>query len=136
MPDIKDYVPIIGKEKIDDLCFLVEKLTDMSILNINSTAVGGGVAEILSKMVPLLRQLGVNAKWDVIKGDEKFFNITKKLHNALHGVYVTITKDDFEYFIEVNRNNAEEMDLSSDIFFVHDPQPIALIDKKKKVKGK
>lgn len=136
MPDIKDYVPIIGKEKIDDLCFLAEKLRDKSILNINSTAVGGGVAEILSRMVPLLRQLGVNAKWDVIKGDEKFFNITKKLHNALHGVDVTITKDDFEYFIEVNRNNAEEMDLSSDIFFVHDPQPIALIDKKKKVKGK
>jgi trehalose synthase len=136
MPDIKDYVPIIGKEKIDDLCFLAEKLRDKSILNINSTAIGGGVAEILSRMVPLLRQLGVNAKWDVIKGDEKFFNITKKLHNALHGVDVTITKDDFEYFIEVNRNNAEEMDLSSDIFFVHDPQPIALIDKKKKVKGK
>jgi trehalose synthase len=136
MPDIKDYIPIIGKEKIDDLCFLAEKLTDMNILNINSTAVGGGVAEILSRMVPLLRQLGVNAKWDVIKGDEKFFNITKKMHNALHGVDVTITKDDFEYFIEVNRNNAEEMDLSSDIFFVHDPQPIALIDKKKKVKGK
>jgi trehalose synthase len=136
MTDIKDYIRIVGQDKIDDLYFLAEKLDGRSVLNINSTAVGGGVAEILSRMVPLLKQLGVNAAWDVIKGDEKFFNITKKMHNALHGVDVNFEKDDFEYFIEVNRANAEELKLLGDIFFIHDPQPIALIEKKKKIKGK
>ena len=134
MPDIKDYIDIVGKDKIGDLYFLADKLQNKSILNINSTAVGGGVAEILSRMVPLLKQLGVNARWDVIKGDEKFFNITKKMHNALHGINTKLIKEDFDYFIEVNRRNSEEMNLSSDIFFIHDPQPIALIEKRKKAK--
>jgi trehalose synthase len=136
MPDIKDYINIVGRDKIDDLYFLGEKMQDKTVININSTAVGGGVAEILSRMVPLLKQLGVNTKWDVIKGDEKFFNITKKMHNALHGVDVGIAKEDFDYFIEVNRNNAEELSLTGDIFFIHDPQPIALIEERKKVRGK
>ena len=135
MPDIKDYIDIVGKDKIGDLYFLADKLQNKSILNINSTAVGGGVAEILSRMVPLLKQLGVNARWDVIKGDEKFFNITKKMHNALHGINTKLIKEDFDYFIEVNRRNSEEMNLSSDIFFIHDPQPIALIEKRKKANG-
>ncbi|HOM97923.1 MAG TPA: glycosyltransferase, partial [Acetomicrobium sp.] len=94
------------------------------------TAVGGGVAEILSRMINLLRQLGVDARWDVIKGDEKFFNITKKMHNALHGVDVEVSLEDLMYFQEINRQNAKEMDLCGDILFIHDPQPIALVEQK------
>lgn len=136
MASIGDYIDIVGKDKIDELYLLADKLQNKSILNVNSTAVGGGVAEILSRMVPLLKQLGVNVRWEVIKGDERFFSITKKMHNALHGVETKFTKEEFDYFLEVNRKNAEEMDLASDIFFIHDPQPIALVDKKKKIKGK
>jgi trehalose synthase len=84
-------------------------------------------------MVPLLKQLGVNARWDVIRGDEKFFTITKKFHNALHGVNEDISSDDLSYFLRVNRKNAEEMNSFNDVVFIHDPQPIALIEKKKEI---
>lgn len=133
MPEIKEYIPIVGQSVVDELYFLAKKLDGKKVQNINSTAVGGGVAEILTRMVPLLRELGVDAQWDVIKGDGKFFSITKKIHNALHGVDVAITDDDFSYFVEVNHNNAADMHFSGDILFVHDPQPIALIDKRKEI---
>jgi trehalose synthase len=130
MQNINDYIPVVGPSVINELFLLAERVQPRAVQNINSTAVGGGVAEILTRMVPLLRQLGVNAKWDVIKGNDKFFNITKSIHNALHGADVTISKEEWEYFLEVNRENAAELDLSDDIIFVHDPQPIALIERR------
>src|SRR5574341_223017 len=133
MPNINDYVDIVGQDIIDELHILGNKLRDKTVQNINSTAVGGGVAEILTRMVPLIRQLGVNARWDVIKGNEKFFNITKKIHNALHGINEVISSEDLEYFLEVNRENIEEISTFDDIVFIHDPQPIALIEKKKDI---
>lgn len=130
MFNIHDYAAIVGQATIDELYFLASRLQGKVIQHINSTAVGGGVAEILIRMVPLLKQLGVDARWDVIKGDEKFFAITKNMHNALHGAAVEITDDDLQFFLEVNQENAAEMALTSDIVFVHDPQPIALVYKK------
>jgi len=130
MANIKDYSSIVGQAVIDELFLLADKLKGKVIQNVNSTAVGGGVAEILSRMINLLRQLGVDARWDVIKGDEKFFNITKKMHNALHGVDVEVSLKELMYFQEVNRQNAKEMDLCGDILFIHDPQPIALVEQK------
>lgn len=130
---IRDYEKVVGKDTIDELYILAEKLKGKSIQNINSTAVGGGVAEILSRMVPLLQDLGIDAHWDVIKGGDKFFNITKKIHNGLHGVKVILTDDEIENFLETNRQNAKEMNLYGDIMFIHDPQPIALIEKKKEI---
>ncbi len=128
--NIKDYSSIVGQTVIDELFLLADKLKGKVIQNVNSTAVGGGVAEILSRMINLLKQLGVDARWDVIKGDEKFFNITKKMHNALHGVDVEVSLEELMYFQEVNRQNAKEMDLCGDILFIHDPQPIALVEQK------
>ena len=69
MIGVEDYIPFVGKATIGELFLLAEHLRGRVVQNINSTAVGGGVAEILSRMVPLLRQLGVEARWDVIKGD-------------------------------------------------------------------
>ncbi|UCG92957.1 MAG: glycosyltransferase [candidate division WOR-3 bacterium] len=133
MPSIKKYASIVGQSVIDELYFLAERLEGKVIQNINSTAVGGGVAEILTRMVPILKQLGVDARWDVIKGNEKFFSITKKFHNALHGVNIPINSEDFDYFLQVNHDNATEIDFCGDVVFVHDPQPIALIDKRDEV---
>jgi trehalose synthase len=82
---LSDYEPIVGKGSIEELSLLASKLSGKVIQNINSTFAGGGVAEILSRMVPLLSELGVDARWSVIKGDATFFEVTKKLHNALHG---------------------------------------------------
>jgi trehalose synthase len=126
---IEDYIPIVGEPTLEELGLLAERLRGKTIQNINSTAVGGGVAEILTRMIPMLDQLGVKASWDVIKGDEKFYAITKKFHNGLHGVPVRIDVGEYAHFLEVNRYNAEQFKFS-DIVFVHDPQPVALIEKR------
>jgi len=123
---IEEYGTVVGAAAIDELFRLGGHLRGRVVQNINSTAVGGGVAEILSRIIPLLKQLGVEAMWDVIKGDERFFVVTKKFHNALHGVPVDISQGELDLFVEVNRQNAAEMQFA-DIVFVHDPQPIALV---------
>ncbi|MEK7275029.1 MAG: glycosyltransferase [Candidatus Desantisbacteria bacterium] len=133
MVNVNDYAVIVGQGIIDELFLLAQRLQGKIIQNINSTAVGGGVAEILIRIIPLLRQLGVDARWDVIKGNERFFGITKKIHNALHGVNVEITSEDLGYFLETNRDNAQELNLYGDILFIHDSQPIALVEKKKDI---
>ncbi|MBP6920421.1 MAG: glycosyltransferase [Candidatus Omnitrophica bacterium] len=130
MPRLDDYIPVVTQPVIDDLRLLAEMLRGKVIRNINSTAVGGGVAEILNRMVPFLQELGIDARWDVIKGGERFFAVTKKFHNALHGKSERITDDDLQAFIQTSRTNLAEMDLSGDIIFVHDPQPIILVEKK------
>src|SRR6267378_4107293 len=135
MIQIEDYASIVGKSYLEEMLLLAGKLAGKTVQNINSTAVGGGVAEILTRMVPLLNQLGVQTRWDVIKGDEKFFVITKNIHNALHGLPVDLSADDMAYFREINNNNALQMDLSSDFVFVHDPQPVALIEHRKNLKS-
>jgi trehalose synthase len=129
MPQITEYGPIVGQYTIDELAMLAERLHGVSIQNINSTAVGGGVAEILTRMLPLLKQLGVTASWDVIRGDDRFFMTTKKMHNALHGVSVSVTDEEMAAFVEVNRANASDLTFG-DIVFVHDPQPIALVEQR------
>jgi trehalose synthase len=133
MSKIKDYIPIANESTVEELFLLANRLKGKGVQNINSTSVGGGVAEILVRMLPLLRDLGVNAWWDVIKGNEKFFNITKKIHNALHGVEEALGQEELEYFIEVNRQNAKEVMRDVDILFIHDPQPIALVEEKERI---
>lgn len=136
MSRIREYAPIVGEEVIDQLFKIAEKLEGKRIININSTAVGGGVAEILSRMIPLLNELGVDATWEVIKGTDEFFNITKTMHNALHGVNVSVTEEQLEYFLEINRQNAKNINLDGDVMFVHDPQPIALVEKRSQFNNK
>ena len=130
MPKITDYEPIVGINTIEELRILAGKLQGKVIQNINSTAVGGGVAEILNRMVPLLQELGVDARWDFIKGGEDFFNVTKKFHNALHGKSEEITPQMFEIFMETSQRNIDEVKIYGDIVFIHDPQPIVLVKKK------
>ena len=133
---IEDYIPIVGQNTIDELRLIAYKLNGKVMQLVNSTAVGGGVAEILTRIVPLFDQLGVNAKWDVIKGNEQFFNITKRMHNALHGVKEKFKKKDFDFFVETNRENSRNMDFDGDMVFIHDPQPVALVEKRDHVKNK
>jgi len=127
---LDEYASIVGQSVIDDLQLLADKLKGKTIQHINSTSVGGGVAEILNRMVPLLKELGVETRWDVIRGGEQFFEVTKKFHNALHSRTEDIIQRDFDIFMEVSARNIEEIDCSGDIVFVHDPQPIALIKKR------
>lgn len=130
MAKIEEYIPIVGESIIDDLKLIAKKLKGKIIQHINSTSVGGGVAEILNRMVPLLRDLGVDTRWDLIKGGEEFFEVTKKFHNALQGRPQEMGQRDFDIFIETSQKNIEEVNIYGDIVFIHDPQPIALIKKK------
>lgn len=130
MAKIEEYIPIVGQAVIDDLRLLGDRLTGKTVQHFNSTAVGGGVAEILNRMVPLLVELGVQSRWDVIKGGEQFYAVTKKFHNALHGRKEEVSQKDLDIFMEASRKNIEETKITGDIVFVHDPQPIALVKKK------
>jgi trehalose synthase len=112
---------------------LAARLSGKVIQNINSTFAGGGVAEILSRMLPLLEQLGVDARWNTIKGSPEFFQVTKKLHNTLHGRREDISDTDFALFLEVSQQNIKEMELYGDIIFVHDPQPVTMVSRKKEI---
>jgi trehalose synthase len=136
MPELRDYAELVGQGTIDELRALASHLEGKEIQNINSTAVGGGVAEILSRMIPLLREMGVNARWDVIKGDEQFYSTTKKMHNGLHGVEVAISPEEWEHFLQTNRQNASEMSFARDITYIHDPQPIGLVERKSEIGSK
>src|SRR3989338_3339743 len=110
MAKIEKYAPIVGQAVIDDLQLLAEKLKGKTVQHINSTAVGGGVAEILTRMVPLLKELGVESRWDVIRGGAPFFEVTKKFHNVLHGRPDEVTQKDFDIFMETSQKNIDEFE--------------------------
>lgn len=128
---IENYKDIIGEKKIIELKTIAEKLKNKRILNVNSTFKGGGVSEILNKMVPIMQSLEIDIKWEIIKGSEEFYRITKKIHNALHGIKEKFTQKDFEIFIETNDSNIKKLDLDRDIVLIHDPQPIGLVKARK-----
>jgi trehalose synthase len=131
-----DYQPIVGSQTIEELCLLAEGLKGRPVKMINSTAVGGGVAEILSRLVPLLNDLGIPTQWEVIKGGEDFFEVTKKIHNSLQGEQVSLTSKMKEVFLEVSRDNLRNTDLNQHVIVIHDPQPIAYIEGKNQTKAK
>src|SRR5665811_1111272 len=105
MKSINDYSPFVGQAVIDDLKLVAEKLAGKNITHVNSTPVGGGVAEILTRMVPLLNELGVQSDWQVIKGNTSFFEVTKKMHNNIHGSGVPLTEDEIKVFVDNGRYN-------------------------------
>ena len=128
---IADYESIVGKDTIYELGLISRKLKKKKVQCINSTKLGGGVAEILSRIIPLLCDLGIDATWDVIEADPDYFNVTKAFHNALHGKSGDITKSMFDKFLSTGKDILRSTKICGDIVFVHDPQPIMLIENKK-----
>jgi trehalose synthase len=126
-PKLNDYEPIIGKAAIDELHFLAQPLLGKTVKMVNSTAVGGGVAEILNRLIPLMNELEVHTKWEVITGGNDFFEITKGFHNALHGGEFNVTKEILDLFLMYNEQNRQRMEFSEDLFVIHDPQPVGLV---------
>lgn len=127
---IDDYAPVVGRGVIEELEILAERIGPRRILNVNSTYSGGGVAEILNRMVPLLNELGLDVAWRVIEGNERFFDVTKRFHNALHGREERIGDDDFRVFMETSDRHLEQMSVEADMTIIHDPQPVALVRKR------
>lgn len=128
---LEDYAGIAPKADLVVIQKLAARFTGRQLLHINSTRSGGGVAEILQRMIPILTGLGIDARWEVIEGDAKFFDITKKIHNALQGNPEQISPEMWQYHSEINKRNAENLDLRADAVLIHDPQPCPLIDSKK-----
>ncbi len=124
---LHDYEPIVGPAVIDELGVLASHLRGLRVQNINSTAVGGGVAEILHRMVPLLRELGLQATWNVMTGGEAFFRATKTFHNALHGVPGPLTPEMKGAYLDTTAENIDDIPVTGDVVFVHDPQPAGLV---------
>ena len=128
---ITQYAGIAPKGDLLLLQKLGEKLAGRSFLHINSTRSGGGVAEILNRMIPFLKELGIGARWEAIEGNSRFFDITKKIHNVLQGNVEKITDEMWDYHLEINRKNSKEIDLHADALLIHDPQPAPLIEFRK-----
>ncbi|HJO37977.1 MAG: glycosyltransferase [Vicinamibacterales bacterium] len=127
---LADYRAIVGPEIIDELKVAADQIKHRRLQHINSTLVGGGVAELLDRMVPLFRELGVETSWDVIKGEATFFEVTKAFHNALHGGTETITEAMLETYRETTAQNLQSVAITGDVVVVHDPQPAGLIEQR------
>lgn len=130
MTSIFDYAPIAGQDVITHLRQLAQPLKGLRVVHVNSTRVGGGVAEILDRLVPLKRELGIDARWEVIQGSERFYECTKGFHNGLQGKEVPMRESLLKVYEETVAANAEELRAvlaEADIVFIHDPQPLPLL---------
>jgi trehalose synthase len=126
---LADYATISGRGLMAEIERLAESLEGKRVLHLSATAFGGGVAEINYTLVPLMNSAGLSVDWRIIKGQDEFFNVTKKIHNALQGNPQGLTAEEERVFHRYNAENAEEIDDSDyDFIIVHDPQPAAVID--------
>jgi trehalose synthase len=123
---LADYTHIAGRGLIDEIRTLAEPLAGRKLMHVSATAFGGGVSEILYTLVPLMRDVGLDAHWVVILGREDFFNVTKLMHNSLQGDPQTIDDQEWELFEAYNAMNAQGLAGDWDAIIVHDPQPAGL----------
>ena len=144
--DVKDiqqislgnYESVVGTSVIEEIRCLADRLSGRKVVHINSTKVGGGVAEILQKLIPLMHDAKIDTEWKVMAGNDQFFDITKEMHNALHGAEWHVSQKKLSHYADVNKMNADQMEElnKSDFVVIHDPQPVAMINHFPKRKGK
>lgn len=136
---LNDYNPVVGSVAISQLQQLAKSLKGARVVHVNSTREGGGVAEILNWLVPLMNDLGLEASWEVIEGDPDYFHVTKSFHNGLQGTPVGLTRANFKAYEDTNAKNAERLRPileEADFVFIHDPQPAFQFPLCKNRKGK
>jgi len=127
-PPLEAYVSILGEERIGKLQRIAQRLKGLKLLELNATAQGGGVAEMLYSSTPFLNELGIEAEWKVIRGNEEYFECTKSLHNLLQGRKGTFTPEMKKCFVDNLEEHARSniIDYAPDVVLVHDPQPLGL----------
>ena len=123
---LERYRPIVSDDVIAELRDLAHNLRGLRVLEVSATPTGGGVAELLSSIVPLQRDLGLDVEWQVIAGDPDFFEVTKKLHNGMQGMPVELSEDEREEYLRHNESYAATVSDRWDAVIVHDPQPAAM----------
>jgi trehalose synthase len=125
---LADYATIATRGLMDEIRRLAEPLAGKRVAHLSATAFGGGVAEILYTLVPLMADAGLEVEWRIIQGQDEFFNVTKTIHNALQGDPRGLTEEQERIFRRYNALNAAEFDDDYDFVVVHDPQPVSMID--------
>ena len=124
---LEDYRHIIGDERTEEILRLAASLRGARVLHLNATSFGGGVAEILATLVPLMNDVGLAADWQVIRGSDEFYNVTKALHNSLQGMIIDWTPEMRDVWLHHNAANAGLFDETYDYVIVHDPQPAGIL---------
>ena len=126
---IDDYQSLISKKLFFQIKRLSQGLNGLKVFHINSTPKGGGVAEVLKSLVPLMKGVGLDARWYSIPYDKKFFQLTKRLHNTLQGKEFSFSGSaQEEYQKHLKRIAGSLKDIESAIWVIHDPQPVGLVD--------
>jgi len=128
VPPISEYIPFVGEDQIEELYSLSKSLNGLRMLEINSTAYGGGVAEMLYSSVPFLNQLGIRDEWSVMRGTKEFFEITKNIHNLLQGKGGHLSSEMREMYFSYIQGSANQDIINdrADVVMAHDPQPLGL----------
>lgn len=127
---LDSYSKVVGGDVIDHLQQLSAPLRGKKVVHVNSTRLGGGVAEILHQLVPLMIELGIDTSWEVIEGNDKFYKCTKSFHNALQGDAVKISDSLLRNYENTNKQNAQQLNgklKDADVVLIHDPQPAPLL---------
>ncbi|NLM30984.1 MAG: glycosyltransferase [Methanomicrobiales archaeon] len=124
---LEDHRPIVGDDVISDLYRRAASLRGKRVLHVNSTYQSGGVAEMIVSLVPLMNSVGIDTRWDILHGDDKFFAITKNFHNALQGQAVAFSGEEKDLYIRTNESFSGQMTIDHDLVVIHDPQPLPLI---------
>lgn len=134
---LDDYEKLIGKERMNTIKEKAKNFEGKTILNINSTKFGGGVAEILQNMVPFMRELNLDAKWETFSAPEQFFEVTKKMHNALQGnMEIKFSQEEIKIYNEQAKSTYKQIKPDGDFVIIHDPQPCPVIAEIPERKGK
>jgi len=130
---IEDYEPLVGAESVTRIKAKAKALKDLHVVNVNSTYYGGGVAELLTSVTLLMNSVGIKTGWRVIQGAPDFFSITKKMHNALQGGSINLSKRKIQIYEEIIYENVVRNHLDNhDMVIIHDPQPLPMIHHYKK----
>ena len=124
---VEDYERYIGADAVERILKKAKLLPDFHIVHVNSTYYGGGVAEILSSLILLFNSVGIKTGWRIIQGSPDFFSVTKKIHNALQGKDINLSKRKKMIYESVIYENSIRNHLDHDMVIIHDPQPLPLI---------
>ncbi len=124
---LNDYRSVVGDQVISEVREKAEALQGAHVVHVNATAYGGGVAEMLQTLVPLMVDVGLDAEWQVIEGADEFFNVTKAAHNGLQGMDIEFSDEMKDVWQQYNEMNADAFEGTYDFVVIHDPQPAGLL---------
>jgi len=129
--ELEQYREVAPKGTIDFLYRLSDLVQGKRFLHITAVRYGGGMAEILRRLVPMMESLGIDARWEVLAGTQEFSDVTRRIADGLQGSPQTISEEQYQTYLDVTTRNAKALNLDADLVFTHDPEPAGLVDHRK-----